>query len=329
MPSTNLDSPLLIDERQHAEILEKGFTVVPFLDPEEVQALLALHAETHATVPYDFYVSALDPYELRRRICEGIASVLSSKLNRLFPGYRLFLASFVTKKANSTHGKLQPHQDYSLTEQDKHTALNVWVPLCDVNVQNGCMRMVAYSQRFNHICATSMNPSVYSNLIPELEAHFLTDVPMTAGEALIFDARVLHATGENETPRERPAILFSLVPSDAQTLLYFWNHDVPERIEVYEADTDFLLHLPARRYPTPEEKQGARFIKYIEYAPKLWTTTELERTIPRPATVAAASSPRPDSATEQDAATPPPPTSMLGRLRNLFSPRAPEATAQK
>jgi ectoine hydroxylase-related dioxygenase (phytanoyl-CoA dioxygenase family) len=187
----------------------------------------------------------------------------------------------VTKRANSTHGKLEPHQDYSLVDQSKDICLNVWVPLCDVDLRNGCMRMVDCSQRFDHISATSMNPSVYSDLIPELEANYLTDLPMKAGEACIFDARVLHATGENETDKERPAILFSMVPENVQPLLYFWTADEPTRLQVYEAETDFILHLPARRYPTPEEKVGARFQRYLDYAPTRWTVSELEERLPR------------------------------------------------
>jgi hypothetical protein len=182
------------------------------------------------------------------------------------------------------------------------------------------MRMVGYSQRFDHISATSQNPSVYSNLISELEAKYLTDVPMAAGDALIFDSRALHATGENETPHDRPALLFSVVPADAQPLLYFWNDQVPARLEVYEADTDFLLHLPARRYPTPEEKQGAKFQKYIDYAFTPWTVADLERVIPRPEASPQVAVP-PTAARLSPASTPAPVAqpSFVARLRNLFS----------
>jgi hypothetical protein len=330
MPTTNLEPATLIGERQRSEVLDKGYTVVPFLDPEDVQALLDLHAASHAVVPYDFYVSALDPYELRRSIYEGISAILNPKLDRLVTGYRIFLASFVTKKANSTHGKLEPHQDYTLVDQSKDVALNIWVPLCNVDIKNGCMQMVDYSQRFDHISATSKNPSVYSNLIPELEANYLTTIPMTAGEALIFDSRVLHATGENGTPNERPAVLFSVVPCDAQPLLYFWNSEVPTQLEMYEADTDFLLHLPARAYPTPEQRAGGKYLKTIEYAPTAWTVAELEKVIPRPQGAIPAATPTVEDDTPIQTTAPvsmpvPEPVaapSLLGRIRQLLSGRS-------
>jgi hypothetical protein len=314
MPSTHSDTASLVGERQRSEVFDRGYTVAPFLDAEDITALLALHAETHPIVPHDFHVSALDPYDVRRHICEGIGAILNPKLERLVRGYRIFLASFVTKKANSTHGKLEPHQDYSLVDQSKHLALNIWVPLCNVDIHNGGMRMVGYSQRFDHISATSQNPSVYSNLISELRANYLTDVPMAAGDALVFDSRALHATEENETAHDRPALLFSVVPADAQALLYFWNERVPTRLEVYEADTDFLLHLPARRYPTPEEKQGGKFQKYIDYFPNPWTVADLERVIPRPKTAAPTAAP-PTAASPAPASQP----SLFARLRNLVS----------
>jgi hypothetical protein len=281
MLSTLSDGSTVLDQRKRAEVLDKGYTVVPFLDPADIQALLNLHADTQTNIPYDFYVSALDPYGLRRRIYEGISAILNPRLQRIASGYGIFLASFVTKKANSTTGKLQPHQDYSLVDQSKDIVLNVWVPLCDVDIHNGCMRMVDYSQRFDHICATSHNPSVYSDLIPELEADYLTTIPMKAGEALIFDARVLHATGENETSKERPAVLFSLVPSHVQPLLYFWNPEAATRLEIYEVDTDYILHLAPRRYPSPEEKKGANFQRYIDFTPIKWTIAELRERLAR------------------------------------------------
>jgi hypothetical protein len=324
MQSRNLEAATVIGECPRSEVQDKGYTVVPFLDPDDIQALLALHAETHTVVPHDFYVSALDPYELRSRICEGISAILTPKLDRLVTGYRIILASFVTKKANSTRGKLDPHQDYTLVDQSKHVALNVWVPLCNVDIRNGCMRMVGYSQRFDHIGATSPNPSVYSKLIPELEANYLTDVPMTAGEALIFDARALHATDENATAADRPALLFSLVPNQAQSRFYFWNAEEPGRLELYEGDTDFLLHLPARRYPTPEEKQGGTFQGYIDYAPQPWTLAELERAIPRPVKPVAPapsviSEPVPEPVAVGAAPSAPAQPSLLARLARLLT----------
>ncbi len=58
------------------------------------------------------------------------------------PGYQLVIASFVTKKAQSTRGRLALHQDYSLIDHKEHLGVNVWIPLSDVDDRNGNLRMV-------------------------------------------------------------------------------------------------------------------------------------------------------------------------------------------
>ena len=93
---------------------------------------------------------------------------------------------------------------------------------------------------------------------------------MEAGSACVFDSRVLHATEENQTGRDRIALYLNLVPENVTPLLYAWNQEKPESLAVYQIDTEFLLNLPPGQ--PLEELLRARgiFAGSIDYAPAKW-----------------------------------------------------------
>jgi ectoine hydroxylase-related dioxygenase (phytanoyl-CoA dioxygenase family) len=286
-PSTELPGG---ETRKPAQLPGKGYTLQPFLDAADVEALHRLHRETLPAATSEYYVTAFSKdVASKRRIRDGILQVVAGKLAQLAPGYRILNASFVTKKAGSTRGRLALHQDYSLVDHERDLGLNVWIPLCDVDARNGCMRMVDASSRFHHISATPPNPSPYDDLRAELEAHYLTDVPMPAGSAVLFDTRILHATEENRTDADRVAVFLNLVPAHATPRLHFWNPEDPGRLEIYEVDSEFMVNLPPNRYLAVEEKAAARFLGFMDYAPAKWSKAQLEAAFPR---AAVASSPQ-------------------------------------
>ena len=279
---TSQSQLLLGDEEKSAEILGRGYTIVPLLDERDIAALLKLHKETLPAGADEYYVSAFSSdIAAKHHINNGIQEIVGAKFAKGVPGYNILTATFVTKKAGSTRGRLGLHQDYSLVDHETAVGMNIWIPLCDVDTTNGCMRMVDYSQRFHHISATPPNPSPYRALGPEIEANYLTDVPMMAGTGVLFDTRILHATEENRTSRDRVSVLMNLHPEDVTPRLHFWNKSMPDRLEIYEVDPAFMLTLPPNRYLEDSEKSAATFIGFKDYTPRQWGRAELEANIPR------------------------------------------------
>jgi hypothetical protein len=172
------------------------------------------------------------------------------------------------------------HQDYSLIDHKEHLGVNVWIPLCDVDHRNGCMRMAAYSHLFDHISAMPPNPGAWQGLYSELEARYLTSEPMAAGMACVFDTRLLHATEENATSDNRVAAVLSMVPVSATPRLHFWNAEVPKQLEVYHIDTEFAWNMTPNTYPDEKAREGATFVKTMDYDPVPWTLEELRARIP-------------------------------------------------
>lgn len=262
---------------------EAGYTIEPFLDGSEIEALKLLYAESTLALPSDFYHSGLGAdVETKHRIFDGIAAIVIDKISQLAPGYRLLLASFVTKKAGSTRGRIPLHQDNTFVNPDESIGINVWVPLSDVDRSNACLRIIQYSQRFGHISATPVNPSPYNTVFSELESRYFTDLPMAAGSACVFDARLLHATEENQTGRDRIVLYLNLVPENVTPLLYAWNQETPQSLEVYKIDTQFLLNAPPGEPLDESLRARGIFAGTIGYAPAKWSLTDLKERLPIP-----------------------------------------------
>ncbi len=265
------------------ELPGRGYLIEPFLDNAEIEALKQLYRETTPEVPSDFYISAFakDP-EVKRRILEGISHVVQHKLKVLAPGYRILLASFATKKAKSLHGTQGLHSDYSLVDHSRHLGPNLWCPLSDVDNRNGCLCVVEGSQILGHIGSSPPAPSPYRGVLGKLESKYKIEVPMAAGYAFLFDARLLHASGENITDLDRTSLLFSLVPENASALLYQWNARQPEKLEVYEVDNEFILRMTPYQYIEHADQEGAKFLGFLDYNPRQLTSADLERMLPCP-----------------------------------------------
>lgn len=258
---------------------EKGYRVEPFLDASDIEALLGLHGDTTLNATTDHYNTArIATAETKRHIFEVVKARVEEKLRVLAPGYRMYLASFVIKKAGGARGKLPMHPDPSVVNHGDDIGINVWIPLCDVDEQNGCLHVVEYSPRFGHIAAVPpMNPSPYDAVRKELEANYLTPVPMKAGTAFVFDTRTLHATEPNKAATDRVALFINMTPEGKAPRHYFWNPEKPAQLDVYDVDTEFVIQLDSSGYPDAEQRAQGKFVGMIDYAPVAWTKADVEQ----------------------------------------------------
>jgi ectoine hydroxylase-related dioxygenase (phytanoyl-CoA dioxygenase family) len=108
------------------------------------------------------------------------------------------------------HGEPTPwHQDEAYWEPDfDYHALGTWLPLEDVDGENGCMCFLPGSHRdgvraHRHVGG---DPAVHLlELAAPLDARARVEVPLRAGGATFHDRRTLHATAGNRSARPRRA----------------------------------------------------------------------------------------------------------------------------
>jgi len=80
---------------------------------------------------------------------------------------------------------------------------------------------------------------------------------LKAGEALIYDHALLHASKANNSDENRMAVASGVMPSDAQ-MYFYWNNN--GTIEQYESNTDFFMTQNIFEGPT-----GLKKVAELEY----------------------------------------------------------------
>lgn len=100
------------------------------------------------------------------------------------------------------------HQDipyFPLSET--HTCVGVWIALDDATLENGCMQVIPGSHHLGPVAHVQgptgwrLEPTLCAHLAPAVRA-----LPMRAGSALFFDARLLHFTDSNRSRLRRRAL---------------------------------------------------------------------------------------------------------------------------
>lgn len=240
------------DASLQAEFEQRGYVVLPFLTPAEVDALaggydqLALELDG-SSKPEDFD----DTYaefsvihsrpEFRRRAYELICSVLAPVADRYLVDHRPLIANFVNKLPGT--GVVPTHQNFSVVDEAEFRSVSVWVALVDCTLDNGAMSMLDRShqtlrgrrgmwayQAFGQIAQADLDP-------------LLTRVDVPAGHAVILDDALVHYSPPNQTDERRLAIQFVMVPSEAPALWFqqVGTNDDGLDVTVWEVDERYFF----------------------------------------------------------------------------------------
>lgn len=253
-----------------------GYAVVPFLDAEHVAALsrvwFALADAVHARA-FSASIMSGDP-DYRRRVNEAIGTIFTPRIREVMIDYRFSFGSFVAKLTAGA-GSLPVHQDPQFVDEPLHEAVNVWVPLVDVGPENGCLRVMPGSHLLNLGPRGTHRGFPYPELAGLIEAEYLVDVPMRAGEACLTSHRTFHGSGRNAMPAERIVAAAITVPAAAEMrYLYEGGRTPPGAIDVFAVDDAFfqthvfgapaegrplLARIPARVDPLTPERVASAF----------------------------------------------------------------------
>lgn len=208
---------LLIDSTLAATIEDVGFAKRPLLEPADVAQLLAGYRTL--VQPGDSGL-VVDYMRRDRSLVRRMSDVLMPVWDRRLPGvledFQVAMTTFVVKHPGED-SLMFLHDDRTFVDGDQNGSLTFWVPLVDVgrNVPNGGLEVVPRSHRLR----TGLSGSNTPDLIRPFEDYFrslLTRLEVSAGEAVIYHSRLLHASGPNLTAFPRIAAVCSVARRDAQ-----------------------------------------------------------------------------------------------------------------
>lgn len=269
---------IFTDHQAERDFARDGYAVVRLIAADAAAALLDSLAPLRGDRPAaaaaggsGLYVSFMDAdRDQRRAIYRRLSDALSPEVDRILPGYKVLTATLLDKPAGE--GDMDLHRDWWMSADTEDRNVIVWCPLVDADEVNGTIRLVTGSRRLVHDLSAPRGGVYYAHYHQALKDR-ARPVPLRAGEALVFDATMLHWSPANASGRPRPAVNLYCLPGDARPVFYkatsspdgplfelfdmsgeaYYDHDAAELV-AGDINRPSLGFVPNRNRPMPLEE---------------------------------------------------------------------------
>lgn len=272
-----MESKIIFKDPSHQTLFEKqGFVVLPnFLNVNEIKALEVFFGETHPQMAESGFFSGSysSDFEYKKKVSDKIVAVFSGAYQKYFQNYQPFGGAFLYKVPGE-NSELAAHQDWTIVDEKKYVALNCWVPLCDVQRENGALMVLPGS----HYDA---KPSLRAPTLPfffdsndKVLLQELIPMEVCAGTAVVLNQSLIHYSPPNKSAAIRKAITAGVKSKNAQMYFHYKIPDEP-KLEVFEMPDDFLISFKNFKTDIGERPYLGRGIGKIPYHPELYEGKDL------------------------------------------------------
>ena len=235
--------PIFKDPIQQELFDRQGFVTVPFINRDIVIKLDYVFNDLHPELPDGGFVSGSysSDYNYKKTASEKILQAFSESYEKILQDYRTIGGAFLFKMP-SENSELMMHQDWTIVDEQKYYALNVWVPLTDINEKNGALMVLpgSHFKGLQTLRAPTL-PFFFSgneNMLKE----YLVPLYVKAGEAVIINQSLVHYSPANVSGKIRKAITAGVVSQAAQICYYFKDPSSENgEVEKYEQEESFLI----------------------------------------------------------------------------------------
>ena len=228
---------------QASSLRKNGVICVPFLDEDGLKLIDKIYDKTNINGVIPSLSNGIHmtiwhhdtSYKLNIR--EELEKVLTPYFEKIFKNYRAISQQFIIKMPGK-ETTFPIHQDWNIVDESKYFSLNIWIPLHDVDENNGAMWIVKGSHKLNQPIrgAGNLFPN-YHTLINDL-GPYMTNYPMKAGEALIFYHSTIHGSPANTSNEPRKIVQVSVLPKEAPMQIYFQPPGT-NTVEIHNPEDNF------------------------------------------------------------------------------------------
>lgn len=240
-------------------LVTNGYAVVPVLDETDIAALREYYNSVERTEAKGTHVTMFNPsYEYRCAVDKQIKHVCAAKIAAMLNDYRALYANYMIKESGP-EGEFPVHQDWTYVDESKFVSIAFWIPLQDVNEDNGALHVVKGSHKFITKLRGPYVHEPFQKLSDVIKEKYAEPIKLKAGEALVWDHRLIHFSKPNKTNVPRIAVTLIMVP-DAASVVHCYA--VPEsmgtQVQKYEVDTDFYM-----RYVIGQAPVGVNLLETV------------------------------------------------------------------
>lgn len=237
------------DAKLNKAFHEFGYVVTPLLSAVAVEELKNFYANNPNPFGGSFHTThfATDK-AYKKKVHDAIVAAVAPFAQTLLPNYVPVFGNYMVKEAGGNN-PMPLHADWTYVDESQYLSLAIWVPLVDTTISNGAFGVIPFSQHLSyHIRGPRIvqwQPPCNELLIQKM-GKLLT---VKAGEAVVYNHRMLHYSAPNNSAGVRPAINLSMVPSNVPVLHY----SIPERkdnILRFEVNNpDFFIQYDNFQFP--------------------------------------------------------------------------------
>ena len=284
--------PVMRDSALEEQFQRDGYVQIPFITPEEVEALKKQFfdllpssggnitasetgVESGFEITYDF--TFIDKnIEYKKAVFDVITKYFEPHVEKWLADFKPIIANYIRKKSDG--GEVPLHQNWAFVDEHKCTSVSIWCPLVDSNEENGTLQVVPGSQkRFGEVRGP-MIPWELEGIRNEIIKSKLVPMNLKAGMAVVLDDSIVHYSAINKTPGLRLAIQLILIPSEVPSIHYYMNSSkTPDEVEVLEVDKDFYMEFNPWKQP-----DGAKRVNKFKHVPQPLTIQDFDRRMREP-----------------------------------------------
>ncbi len=231
---------VFVDRDVAEQLDEVGYAVVDLLDEAERAAFRDVFDRCAPESGHGFQPSyAAWSVDAKRTVTTELLPLWKDVVERLCRDHRTFMTSFLAKYPGPG-SELPLHQDWSYVDEARHRSFVVWVALDDATpeLDNGPLEVLPGSHAVGLEKRGTLTPPWYWAHSDALVPHLVT-VPVTAGQAVVMDNRLLHRSPPNRSDVMRLAVAVAVTSAEADL-----EHSTgvgDGRVAVHRVTEDFFV----------------------------------------------------------------------------------------
>lgn len=225
-----------IDEDLEAAFARSGFVVAQLIERERALEIAEIcRRNLPADIPAHENVTYIYTEEPELAWIEELAGpVFEQALLPLLADMRRLHPSVIVKPAGER--AVPPHVHPIFTLEQSASTVFCWCALEDMDDANGVMQVLPGSHKLFPIMPMYGQEPYFLPAWDEITAR-MENVYLKAGEALLFDESLIHASKSNSTNRHRLALATHCIPGALEPIALFPSH--AGQYKVYSTGSEF------------------------------------------------------------------------------------------
>lgn len=242
--------PSMINKEAEQLLSQKGYVVIPLFNSSELTGLIDFYESNKPDINQKGFHSThfFKDRAYKRKVHLFLKEVFMQHLHEHLHGYEIRFCNFMVKESGA-ESVMPLHTDWTYVDERQYRSLAIWCPLVDTSANNGALGVIPGSHLLPFNLRGPKITTPFHSFNEEIISQSGTLLDMKAGEAIIYDHRLMHYSPANLSGQNRVAINIVLTPKEAPIYHYSIN-DHPEIINKYAVDTeDFFLEYDAFGIP--------------------------------------------------------------------------------